>query len=112
MELGPPLPPLPPNPQQRLLAQGAARLGISTFPPPVLINTAPYQGRPACAQCGMCVGFACPVDAKNGTQNTMVPRALATGRCILVENAMAERILTDDRDRATGVAYYLSLIHI
>lgn len=102
-----PLPPLPPNPQQRLLAQGAARLGIATFTPPVLINTAPYQGRPACAQCGMCVGFACPVDAKNGTQNTMIPRALATGRCVLRENAIVARILTDDRQRATGVSYYL-----
>jgi choline dehydrogenase-like flavoprotein len=102
-----PLPPLPPNPQQRLLAQGAARLGISTFTPPVLINTAPYQGRPACAQCGMCVGFACPVDAKNGTQNTMIPRALATGRCTLREQAMVARILTDDHHRATGVSYYL-----
>jgi choline dehydrogenase-like flavoprotein len=104
---GYPLPPLPANPQQQLLAQGAARLGIGTFPPPVLINTAPYQGRPACAQCGMCVGFACPVDAKNGTHNTMIPRALATGRCVLRENAMVARILTDDRHRVTGVSYYL-----
>ncbi len=104
---GYPLPPLPANPQREVLARGAERLGISTFPPPVLINTAPYRGRPACAQCGMCVGFACPVDAKNGTHNTAVPRALATGRCVLVEDAMAERVLTDDRGRATGVSYYI-----
>jgi len=104
---GYPLPPLPANPQREALARGAERLGIATFPPPVLINTTPYGGRPACAQCGMCVGFACPVDAKNGTHNTVVPRALATGRCVLVEDAMAERILTDDRGRATGVSYHI-----
>lgn len=100
-----PLPPLPSNPARTLLERGAARLGIATFPPPVLINTAPYGGRPACVQCGMCVGFACPSDSKNGTQNTVIPRALATGRCTLVTGAMAAKILVDSRGRATGVSY-------
>ncbi len=100
-----PLPPLPSNPQRTVLERGAAALGISTCPPPMLINTAPYQGRAACAQCGLCVGFACPSEAKNGTHNTALPRALATGRCILVAEAMAGRVLVDDRGRARGVSY-------
>ncbi len=100
-----PLPPLPPNPQQEVLARGAARLGISTLTPPVLINTMPYNERAACIQCGMCVGFACPSDGKNGTQNTVIPRALATGRCVLVEEAIVEQIMTDAQGRATGVSY-------
>ncbi len=102
---GYPLPAVAANPQSGVLQRGAAALGISTFAPPVLINTVPYNGRPACVRCGMCVGFACPSDGKNGTQNTVVPRALATGRCVLVPEAMAERVLTDSRGRATGVAY-------
>ena len=34
--------------------------------------------------CGTCVGFACHADAKNGTHNTIIMRALATGRCDLL----------------------------
>lgn len=103
---GYPMPPLPANPQRALLEVGAARVGLPTFPPPVLINTIPYQGRAACIQCGMCVGFACPVDAKNGTQNTAIVRALATGRCRLVDDAMVERIHTGAGGRASGVTYF------
>ena len=64
----------------------------------------PRAGRAACIQCGSCVGFPCPTDAKNGTQNTMLPRALATGGCELVTCAIAERITTDGNGRVTGVS--------
>jgi choline dehydrogenase-like flavoprotein len=102
---GYPLPPLAANPQADLLQAGAARLGLNTFRPPALINTVPRHGRGACVQCGMCVGFACPSDAKNGTQNTAIPRALATGRCTLVERAMARRLESDASGNVTGVSY-------
>ena len=83
-----PMPPVPPGPGGRVLARGAEALGIATLTPPLLINTEPRAGRGACIQCGSCVGFPCPSDGKNGTQNTMLPRALATGACDLVTRAM------------------------
>src|SRR5262249_14322045 len=57
----------------------------------------------ACAGCGECVGFACISNSKNGTHNTVLPRALATRRCTLVVRAQALRILTDDCGAARGV---------
>jgi len=90
--------------EARILARGAERLGWATGPVPLLINTVPYGGRSDCVQCGQCVGFACPTDAKNGTHNTTIPRALATGRCALVTACVAERIETDPRGRVNGVA--------
>jgi choline dehydrogenase-like flavoprotein len=105
---GYPMPAVPTNPQRALLAAGAAKLGITAFPPPLLINTVPFNGRPACVQCGMCVGFACPSDGKNGTHNTVIPRALAAERCKLITEAQAERILTDAHGRATGVSYFVA----
>jgi choline dehydrogenase-like flavoprotein len=57
-------------------------------------------------RCRWCVGFACEVDAKNGTQNTVIPKALATGNCELRTGAMAKEVMTDDHGRARGVAYY------
>ncbi len=101
-----PLPAVPVNRTGLTLRQGAASLGWETLTPPLLINSRPYNGRPACTQCQHCVGFACPVDAKNGTHNTMIPRALASGRCTLVTEAIVERIDTDSDGTVIGVSYY------
>ena len=48
-----------------------------------------------CCRCGECVGFSCPVDAKNGSHNTVLPRALATGNAELVPGCRAAEITTD-----------------
>lgn len=56
-------------------------------------------------RCRWCCGFACEVDAKNGSQNTVLPVALATGNCELRTECMAAEVLTDDRGRALGVTY-------
>lgn len=101
-----PLPPVPVSPTGAWLARGAASLGWKTFAPPLAVNTQPYQGRGACVQCGECIGFACPTDAKNGSQNTLLPRALATGRCELVTRAQAARVITEAGGRVTGVEYF------
>ena len=98
-----PMPPMPLTAPARVLADGARRLGLSTLPVPLAINSEPYGGRPACARCRQCVGFACPVEAKNGSHNTTLVRAAATGRLHLLLATRAERITVDARGRVTGV---------
>ena len=51
---------------------------------PLAINSVARDGRAACVRCSQCVGHACPVDAKNGSHNTFLARALATGACDLL----------------------------
>jgi choline dehydrogenase-like flavoprotein len=102
---GYPMPPVPLNQQGAVLRAGAAALGWGTLAVPLLINTVAYAGRPACTQCQHCVGFACQADAKNGTHNTLISRALATGRCDLVTEAMVERIDCHRAGRVVGVTY-------
>ncbi len=102
-----PLPPVPPSPQTEALEQGADRLGWVTTPVPLLINTQPYQGRAACIACKYCVGFACPTDAKSGSQNTVIPRAVATGNCELQTNAIAEKIEIDPQGNVRGVTFFV-----
>ena len=102
-----PMPAVPASPQTEALAKGAKQLGWVMSPVPLLINTEEYQGRAACVQCKYCVGFACPSDAKNGTQNTVIPRALATGNCELQTNALVERIDVDERGSITGITYLI-----
>jgi choline dehydrogenase-like flavoprotein len=101
-----PMPPLPPTREHRILKDAAERLGLHPFDIPMLRNTVPYNGRGACMRCRWCVGFACEVDAKNGTHNTVIPKALATGNCELRTECVAKEILTNPQGRATGVAYF------
>jgi len=101
-----PMPPLPPNREFAILEPAAKRLGLHPFHLPMLRNSVPYNGRGPCMRCRWCCGFACETDAKNGTQNTVIPIALNTGNCELRTQCMVKEVLTDDRGRATGVAYF------
>jgi choline dehydrogenase-like flavoprotein len=100
------MPPLPPGREHEILKPAAKRLGLHPFDIPMLRNSVPYNGRAACMRCRWCVGFACEVDAKNGTQNTVIPIALASGNCELRAECVVKEIQTDSRGRATGVAYF------
>jgi choline dehydrogenase-like flavoprotein len=107
-----PMPPIPPNREYEVLKPAAQRLGLHPFDIPMLRNSVPYNGRGACMRCRWCVGFACEVDAKNGTQNTVIPTALATGNCELRTGSIVKEILTDSQGRAKGVAYFDSNAHL
>ena len=109
---GLPMPPLPPNREYEILKPAALRKGWHPFDIPMLRNSVPYNGRGPCMRCRWCVGFACEVNAKNGTQNTVIPTALATGLCELRTDAMAKEIVLDARGRATAVTYYNADNHL
>lgn len=100
------MPPFAYNREGSLLHRAARELGLHPFPIPMLRNSVPYDGRNACIACRYCVGFACEINAKNGTQNTAIPRALATGLCELRTGCMVGRIEVDNHGRARGVAYF------
>lgn len=101
-----PMPPLPPGREFSILEPAARRLGLHPFHIPMARNSIPYNGRGPCMRCRWCCGFACEVDAKNGSQNTVIPIALNTGNCELRTGCMAKEVLTDDRGHAQGVAYF------
>jgi choline dehydrogenase-like flavoprotein len=101
-----PMPPLPPGREFGILEPAAKRLGLHPFHIPMARNSVPYNGRGPCMRCRWCVGFACEVDAKNGSQNTVIPIALQTGNCELRTECMVKEILTDEKGRAGGVSYF------
>jgi choline dehydrogenase-like flavoprotein len=103
---GLPMPPLSPNQEYQILLPAAKRLGWHPFELPMLRNSVPYNGRAACMRCRWCVGFACEVNARTGTHNTVIPAALATGNCEVRTGSMTREILLDDRGQASGVAYF------
>lgn len=71
---------------------------------PKAINSQPYDGRPACVDCGYCSGFGCPNNSKGSPAVTALRRALLTGNCQLRYNAAAIRLATNGR-MVTGVEY-------
>ena len=103
---GYPMPPLPVKSSGVLFERGARKLGLHPFPAPMAINSQPYRGRPACVHCGFCHGFACEVTAKASTLFNMIPEAEKTGRCEIRTESYVSRIDTNQRGRATGIAYF------
>jgi choline dehydrogenase-like flavoprotein len=102
-----PMPPVSPQGLEfEILDKAARRMGLHPFHIPMLRNSVPYNGRPACMRCRWCVGFACEVDAKNGTQNTVIPVALKTGLLELRTECMTKEIVVDEHGRASGVRYF------
>ena len=63
-----------------LTTEAAQRLGYHPYPAPTGVNSVPYDGRPACNNCGFCGFYGCPIDAK-GDPVAPLRNALRTGRC-------------------------------
>jgi len=101
-----PMPPFEYNRAGRILSEAGSRLGLHPFPIPMLRNSVPYNGRPACIRNRTCVGFACPVDGKNGTHNTVIPTAMATGNCEVRTHCQVAEVMSDASGRATGIKYF------
>ena len=85
------------------LQDAADSLGWAHQRVPLMINSVERDGRAACTECQHCVGFACPTDAKGGTQNTVIPKALATGRCEMWTETQVTRLVSDSQGKITGV---------
>lgn len=101
-----PMPAFALNREGRLLHDAAKRIGLHPFPIPMLRNSVRYNGRPACYRMRSCVGFACPVNAKCGSHNTVIPAAIQTGNCELRTNCQVAEIILDEKGRASGVRYF------
>jgi choline dehydrogenase-like flavoprotein len=102
-----PMPPLTPETREhRILEAAAHKRGLHPFPIPMLRNSVSRDGRGACMRCRWCVGFACEVDAKCGTQNTVIPKALKTGHCELRTQSVVSEITVGSGGRASGVVYF------
>ncbi len=101
-----PLPPLDVTGPGVLLEVAAKKMGWRALPAPMAIASRPYKGREGCHNCGFCWYFPCEWGAKSGTNFTMVPEALASGRCELRTECKVRTIETDDRGRVTGVVYF------
>ena len=100
--------PMPPGADMygtTLSVPAAERHGLHPYRAPTAANSVPYDGRPACNNCGFCGFHGCPIEAK-GDPVALLRKALRTGRCRIVPEALAVDLTLDAAGRrATGVRY-------
>jgi choline dehydrogenase-like flavoprotein len=101
-----PMPPLPNKSSGVLLERAAQALGLHAQVAPMAILSQAYDGRSPCMACGHCTYYGCEFGAKSSTLATVIPRAVASGRCEIRTEATAFRVETDASGRATGVMYW------
>ncbi|MGY8796653.1 MAG: GMC family oxidoreductase N-terminal domain-containing protein, partial [Woeseiales bacterium] len=100
-----PMPPFPIKSSGVLMERGANKLGWSVQPEPHAVLSKPLNGRPACINCGFCMGFGCEADAKSSTLAAMIPDAIASTNCEIRAECAVYRIGTNN-GRADEVFYY------
>jgi choline dehydrogenase-like flavoprotein len=101
-----PMPAFENNEDGKVLAAACERMGLNPFSIPMARNSVPYNGRAGCIRNRTCAGFACPVGAKNGTHNTVIPTAMASGNCELRTHCQVVEVIVDDDGKARGVRYF------
>lgn len=87
------------------MAASARSLGWNPFPGPAAINTERYQDRRGCGYHGFCNKGGCPIDAKNATHLTTIPKALKTGNLKVVTRAHVTTVVAGADGRVAGVNY-------
>jgi choline dehydrogenase-like flavoprotein len=101
-----PMPAFEQNEDGKVLSAACNRLGLHPFSIPMARNSVPYDGRAGCLRRNTCAGYACPVSAKNGTHNTVIPKAIASGNCELRTNCQVVEVIIDDDGHARGIRYF------
>jgi len=99
------LPPPAPRCGERMLMRAAQRAGIRVVLVRRAVLTKEHNGRPKCHFCGAC-GKGCDIGAFFNSSDYLIEPAFKTGRLIVTDNAVAARILVDDKGLANGVQYF------
>jgi len=103
------MPPIKPHASTQFLSELFNRAGLGAYLGARAINSQTHEGRPACPLCGFCQFFGCAANSRANAVNTMLRRALETGRCTLHPGHYVTRVEhaagKNGRRKAVGVWY-------
>jgi choline dehydrogenase-like flavoprotein len=99
------MPPPAPRCGERILQRAAASVGLTVVAGRRANMTRAHRGFPACHYCGNC-GRGCDTASFFSSADHLLPFALQTGKLEIRSNAVAARVLVDDRGLARGVQYF------
>ena len=97
-----PLPPIPQTYADKVIANGAAKLGWQVVPTPQARNSQEYQGRPQCCGNNFCIPI-CPIGAKYDASVHVALAEQAGAR--VIDNAVAYRVEVGGDGRVSGIRY-------
>ena len=100
-----PMPPLPIKSSGVLLKKGAEAIGLTPQAAPLAILSQPHNGRPACINCGYCLGYGCEIGAKSSTLAAMIPQAIASGNCEIRAGCAVYNLETGADGKISEVQY-------
>lgn len=106
-----PMPPIREHGSSNFLRSIFNRAGMYPYRSPRGINSRTNDSRPGCPFCGFCQGFGCASNCRSGAADTVLRKALSTGRCDLRIGHNVLRVLherapgTERGHRVTGVEY-------
>jgi len=95
----------PPRCGERILWRAAGKMGIRMVPGRRANMTRTTRGFAPCHYCGRC-GDGCMTSSFFNSADHLLPFALETGKLEIRSNAVAARLLVDDRGLARGVQYF------
>jgi choline dehydrogenase-like flavoprotein len=98
------LPPMPMRCSDRIIQQGAARLGIRVIHVRKATLTQPRGERPACHYCGNCMA-GCDVVAKYDSANVQMFPAQSTRKLTILSDSVVREVTLQGRKRVNGVRY-------
>jgi choline dehydrogenase-like flavoprotein len=102
---GYPCPPMPMSRYAEKFHQGAAALGLNSFPTPQAALSQPYNGRSATVVTAFAQQFGDPTGTRSSALNVFVPDALATGRYELRADSYVRELQVDRSGRITSALY-------
>lgn len=99
-----PMPPLAQHPGDAVLTRLLNAENLFPYQAPKGINSEERDGRPACVFCGFCQGYGCAVNDRANARNTVVKKAVETGRCDLRTGHCVTRVVHEN-GTVRGVYY-------
>lgn len=98
------LPPVPMKCSDRMIQEGARKLGIKIIHVRKATLSVAQKTRPACHFCGNCMA-GCDVVAKYNSADVHMIPALKTGKLEILHDAVVREVTVSPENRATGVRY-------
>lgn len=99
-----PMPPIRQHASTPFLVEAFGRAGMRPYLSPRGINSRTFDGRPGCPFCGFCQGYGCAVNDRSSSANTVLARALRTGRCEVRTGHYVTRVV-HEKGNVVGVEF-------
>ncbi|MHB8875313.1 MAG: GMC family oxidoreductase [Myxococcaceae bacterium] len=100
-----PMPPLDTHPIGKEVDKAIASMGWQSLPTARGIISREYRDRAKCAYCTLCGSYGCENDSKSGTNASLIPGAIASGKVEVRSKCMAREVTVDPSGNARSVVY-------